>query len=337
MMIGYLEFFWALAICVVGVGLALVYSRRAGLIDVPNQRSSHIVPTPRGGGIALVGSVMAVACYDLAQAGSAPPVALPYLGAVLVLLTVVGLLDDHRSMPVKLRLPVHFACGVACAFLVNDIAPFPGATNIVWLGWWVFWSVASINIVNFMDGIDGLVASQGVVYGLFLFALVPSEFFASRFGLILAGACVGFLAWNWAPARMFMGDVGSGPLGLFLVIGGALALESAPGVLVFLPLFPLFFDALATLVLRLRAGERITQAHRSHLYQRVANSGVAHPLVSTSYALAATIGAIVALSIRKGPPIRIGLSIAAYCTAVVTVWALADARFPRSSPRPSLK
>ena len=337
MMVGLWEFFWAFALCVLGVGLALAYSRWAGLVDVPNQRSSHRAPTPRGGGIALVGSVVAVACYELARVGSPPRHALAALGAALILLTAVGWLDDHRSMPVTVRLPLHLTCGVAVALLVNELVPLPGVINIVWLAWWVVWSVASINIVNFMDGIDGMVASQGFVYGLYLFALVPSAFFGSRFGLILAGACLGFLAWNWAPARMFMGDVGSGPLGLFLVIGGALALTGASGVLVFLPLFPLFFDALATLVLRFRAGEQITQAHRSHLYQRVANSGVGHALVSIGYAMAAAIGAIVALSTREAPPIRVGLSIAAYCTAVITVWTVAHARFPRGSPGRSLE
>src|SRR5205823_4265605 len=123
-----------------------------------------------------------------------------------------------------MRLPSHLVCGCAVAVLVNAIAPMPGIINIAWLAWWIFWSTASINIVNFMDGIDGMVASQGGVYGLFLFALVHSDLPGSRFGLILAGACLGFLMWNWAPAKIFMGDVGSGPLGLLLVIGGALAL-----------------------------------------------------------------------------------------------------------------
>jgi UDP-N-acetylmuramyl pentapeptide phosphotransferase/UDP-N-acetylglucosamine-1-phosphate transferase len=255
------------------------------------------------------------------------------LGGALVLLTVVGWLDDHRSMSIIRRLPFHVLCSVAVASLVNEVAPIPGPANILWLAWWILWSVASINIVNFMDGIDGMVASQGVVYGLFLFALIPAALPASRFGLILAGACLGFLIWNWAPAKMFMGDVGSGPLGLLLVIGGAFAInDGASSFLVFLPLFPLFFDALATIILRYRVGESILEPHRAHLYQRVANSGVGHAMVSTSYALAAAIGAIIAFSVKDAPSILVDLSIAAYCIAVVGAWLAVNAKFRHRSP-----
>src|SRR5205823_5721319 len=156
---------------------------------------------------------------------------------------VVGWLDDHswlddrRRMSIAVRLPLHLLCGLAVAFLVNQAAPMPGILNLAWLAWWIFWTAASINIVNFMDGIDGMVASQGVVYGIFLYGLAPTHL-PGRFGLVLASACLGFLVWNWAPSKIFMGDVGSGPLGLLFIIGGTLALEDAPSVLVFLPLFP---------------------------------------------------------------------------------------------------
>jgi UDP-N-acetylmuramyl pentapeptide phosphotransferase/UDP-N-acetylglucosamine-1-phosphate transferase len=331
------ELLWAIALCLVGGGIALAYSRWAGLVDIPNYRSSHSVPTPRGGGIALVASVLAVAGYELFQRQPPHHLAFESLGFVLILLTVVGWFDDHRSISVGLRLPLHLACGVGVAGLVNAVAPLPGPMNIAWLAWWVVWSVASINIVNFMDGIDGMVASQGTVYGLFLFALIPGSLFGSRYGLILAGSCLGFLVWNWAPARMFMGDVGSGPLGLLLVIGGALALEGASAVLVFLPLFPLFFDALATLVIRIRAGERVTQAHRSHLYQRAANSGLGHATVSTSYALAAGVGGVIALLAKADSPVRVGFAVVVYCGIVVGMWLVAHARFPRAPASPALE
>lgn len=327
MMAGYWQFAWAFALCVVGVGLALVYSRWAGVVDVPNQRSSHTQPTPRGGGIALVVSVMVVSSFALIPADTESRLTFAVLGAALILLTVVGWVDDHRSMPIIRRLPFHLVCGLAMAFAVNEFAPLPGPVNVLWLAWWVFWTAASINIVNFMDGIDGMVAAQGFIYGLFLFALVPATQMGAQFGLVLAGACLGFLIWNWAPARMFMGDVGSGPLGLLLVIGGALALHAgAPAALVFVPLFPLFFDALATIVLRHRAGESILTPHRVHLYQRVANSGVGHARVSTSYAVAAAIGALVALSVKDAAPARVALAIAIYCAAVVAVWLVVHGR-----------
>jgi UDP-N-acetylmuramyl pentapeptide phosphotransferase/UDP-N-acetylglucosamine-1-phosphate transferase len=191
----------------------------------------------------------------------------------------------------------------------------------------MFWTAASINIVNFMDGIDGMVACQGIVYGIFLYALLPPDIFGSRFGLLLAAACFGFLLWNWAPAKMFMGDVGSGPLGLFFVIGGALALAGARTALVFLPLFPLYLDALVTLIRRFHRHEKLTDAHRSHLYQRMANGGLGHALVTSAYAFAATAGALVALSVRGVSTAQMALAVILYCIAVTLAWKLADSKF----------
>jgi UDP-N-acetylmuramyl pentapeptide phosphotransferase/UDP-N-acetylglucosamine-1-phosphate transferase len=242
-------------------------------------------------------------------------------------------MDDRGSIRVGLRLGVHLACGLAVAFLVNEIAPLPGVLNIAWLAWWVFWTVASINIVNFTDGLDGMIASQGIVYGIFLFALLSGSTLGGSFGLILAAACLGFLMWNWSPAKMFMGDVGSGPLGLFFVIGGALALEGAPAALVFLPLFPLFLDALLTVLIRFRRGEKLTNAHRSHLYQRLANGGYGHARVATIYALTASIGAVVALSLKDASPWRTTAAILLYVFLVLIGWKLLHDRFLESPIR----
>lgn len=317
----------AFAISVTGVGLALAYARHAGLIDVPNQRSSHSVPTPRGGGIAIVSSVLAVGAYDVARSDERSwPVLLVLLGAVAAL-SFVGWMDDRGSIRVGLRLGVHLVCAFAVALLVNEISTLPGVLNIVWLAWWIFWTVASINIVNFMDGVDGMIASQGVVYGIFLFALLPGSWLGGRFGLILSAACLGFLIWNWSPAKIFMGDVGSGPLGLFIVIGGALALQSAPAALVFLPLFPLFLDALLTVLIRFRRGERLTDAHRSHLYQRLANGGYGHARVTSIYALAASVGAVVALSVKNASTSRTTAAIFVYVLLVLVGWKLLHERF----------
>jgi UDP-N-acetylmuramyl pentapeptide phosphotransferase/UDP-N-acetylglucosamine-1-phosphate transferase len=321
----------ALLLSAAGVGLTLLYARRTGLLDVPNERSSHTRPTPRGGGIGLVVSVLVVTAAGLVQPGWDDRCLFAFLAGTLVLLALVGWLDDRGSLPIAVRLPAQIACGIAVAFLVNEIAPVPTPLSYLWLAWWVFWSVASINIVNFMDGIDGMVASQGIVYGLFLFGLVPSGMIGSRFGLILAAACSGLLLWNWAPARIFMGDVGSGPLGLFFVVGGALALEGSRTALVFVPLFPLFFDALITLILRARRGEQLTDPHRSHLYQRLANNGRGHALVTSIYALAAAIGAVIALLVRDASNTRMALAISVYIVAIVCGWKFIDSRVARSA------
>lgn len=312
--------FGALLLSVIGVGLMLLYARRNGLFDIPNHRSSHSVPTPRGGGIALVGAVVAMVTLELVRIGvrswSVPLV----LAGAIIALTLIGWMDDNGPMRVPTRLTVHLLCGIALAILVNEIAPLPGVMNIAWLAWWVFWTVASINVVNFMDGIDGLIGSQGTIYGLFLFALLPRAALGSHFGLILAAACLGFLIWNWAPAKMFMGDVGSGPLGFFFVIGGALALEGAPAALVFIPIFPLFLDALLTLLIRFQRGEDLTDPHRAHLYQRLANGGYGHALVSSIYAVAAAIGALVALSVKDLSAPQMTGAISVYTVLVLLGW-----------------
>jgi Fuc2NAc and GlcNAc transferase len=329
-------FLLSFVLSVLGTGVSLLYSKRLSLIDIPNHRSSHTTPTPRGGGIAIVGSVLFVGAYALSRFETylRPPLLL--LATSLLGLTLVGWIDDHRSVSVGIRLLVHLICGAAVAILVNMISPMAGLFNIAWLTLWLVWTVGSINIVNFMDGIDGMIALQGIVFGAFIFALLPRDSAGSPFGLILAGACTGFLLWNWEPAKLFMGDVGSGPLGLLFVIGGALALSHARPVVVFLPLFPLFFDALLTLVRRFRRGEKLTDAHRSHLYQRIVNAGVRHSQVSFSYAVAAAVGAVVAVGANHVSPQHATIAIVCYLLAVLLVWTVADKRLAVNARRASV-
>jgi Fuc2NAc and GlcNAc transferase len=319
--------FGAFTLSVIGGGLALLYARRAGLFDIPNHRSSHSVPTPRGGGIALVLSVLLVTAYELTRNETRSRWQFVLLLTVTLALVWVGWLDDRRSTRVGLRLCVHIACGLAVALLLADTAPLPGLLNLGWLAWWVFWTVASINIVNFMDGIDGLVASQGVVYGAYLYFLLSEVTVGRAFGLILAAACLGFLVWNWSPAKMFMGDVGSGPLGLYFVIGGMLAVGHARISLIFLPLFPLFLDALVTIFIRFRRGEKLTDPHRAHLYQRLANGGYGHARVSLIYAVAATSGGVIALSVRNAPVTYVKGAVMIYLAFVVLGWKVLHHNF----------
>lgn len=313
-----------------GAGIVLRYSHRAGLVDVPNHRSSHAIPVPRGGGVAVVLAIIFAVGYEVRGRGWPPHGHMAILGAAVALLTAVGWLDDRGHMPVRLRFLLHVACGLAVALLVDGMRPQTGMFHVAWLAWWLFWTTASINIVNFMDGIDGMIASQGIVYGIFLFVLLQPQRAGAQFGLVLAAACGGFLLWNWAPAKIFLGDVGSGPLGLLFVAGGALALEGAHAVLVFLPLFPLFLDALVTLLRRIRRGEQLTEPHRTHLYQRVANGGLGHAPVSITYAGAAAVGALSAVLVKDAPPLWIGVTITGYVIAVLVAWRWVDRRFPLS-------
>jgi Fuc2NAc and GlcNAc transferase len=325
---GFWESLFGFFVSATGTGITLFYARRAGLVDLPNHRSSHSIPTPHGGGIALVASVTGVTIYEGVLPGHQLQPAYAFLFISVLALTIVGWLDDTRPVSIRTRLAIHLMCGLSVALLINEIAPTAGVVNLVWCVWWLFWTVASINIVNFMDGIDGMVASQGIVYGVFLFVLSGSSHPGGHFGLILAAACLGFILWNWAPAKMFMGDVGSGPLGLFFVIGGALALKAAPAAVVFLPLFPLYWDALLTLILRFRRGERLSDAHRSHLYQRLARAGYGHRRVTYGYTLAAGMGAIAAFLVRDKSSSLRAATICVYVGTIVIIWKLADERAP---------
>jgi UDP-N-acetylmuramyl pentapeptide phosphotransferase/UDP-N-acetylglucosamine-1-phosphate transferase len=155
--------------------------------------------------------------------------------------------------------------------------------------------VSSINLVNFMDGINGLVASQVAVFAisiaLFPQAGSPVVFYA----IALAGACIGFLPWNFPRARIFLGDVGSGGLGYLVPLLALLVMRELGVDIVraHLPLLPLYGDATWTILRRWRNGERLTTAHRSHLYQRLANGGLGHTVVTTIYTLVAIGGALV--------------------------------------------
>lgn len=257
---------------------------RAGVLDVPNQRSSHTRPTPRGGGAGLVAATLLVWLVWDRDARIEYAVLLAVVGVVAV--AAIGWLDDRRGgLRPRTRMAVHVVSGILILPLASQasVTPLPAA---IALGWWAFWVVASVNVVNFIDGIDGLIGSQSMLFGVHLAANAQGS--ARLLGLVLAGASAGFLFFNWAPAKIFLGDVGSGALGVLFVLGGALAIRSGSLTLVsvFLPLAPIFLDAAITLAARAARGERLSEAHRSHLYQRLANGGMGHARVTSLYAVA---------------------------------------------------
>ena len=257
--------------------------RRREVLDHPNERSSHIVPVPRGGGIAVVGSVL-LTWVALAEAGRVSP-SIIMISLAAGLLAVVSWIDDLRGLSPAMRLPVQ---GVAVAI---GILALPETHNLLqsWLDPAVYFLLAgllwiwSVNLFNFMDGIDGLASSEAVAIGggLLLFASIGDGGDAETALLAagITGAAVGFLVWNWAPARIILGDVGSTPLGYllgFLLL--ALAVRGHWKIALILPLYFLA-DATITLARRMLRGERIWQAHREHYYQRAVRSGLGHAAV----------------------------------------------------------
>lgn len=271
---------WGLLALVACVSLALTGLLRRlalarGLIDIPNARSSHSQPTPRGGGLAIVvtflGAVLALALQGVVDGRLGW--ALAAAGGV----AAVGFLDDRGSVPVRWRLGAHFAVALWALYWLGGLPPLTVLGAPIDLGWIghvlaAIYLVWLLNLYNFMDGIDGIAGVEAVAVGLgagLLYLLVPGVERLVLLPAVLAMASLGFLYWNFPPARIFMGDVGSGFIGLVFGILSLHAAASAPRLLwAWLILLGVFIvDATWTLISRLLCGEKVYEAHSSHAYQ----------------------------------------------------------------------
>ena len=275
-------FIGALVCSAVLTGLVRRSALAKGRLDIPNARSSHTTPTPRGGGLAIVVTAMlggAALWWLGAFTGAAVAGAL--IGGALV--AGVGYLDDVRGMRALTRFCVHMAAAVLATawLLANPGAPFftaiPQWLSVIVLAIAIGWG---INLFNFMDGIDGIAASQSAFMagaGALLAAGGATSGW-SDLAVVTAGASVGFLLWNWPPAKIFMGDVGSGFLGFWLVIL-AIDLHATGALPVWTSLIlgsAFVADASITLLRRVLRGERWYEAHRSHAYQILARRWQSH-------------------------------------------------------------
>lgn len=282
---------WALALAGVLTALLTPLLRawllQRGLVDQPGARRSHVQPTPRGGGAAMVGA-MAMVLLGLGGVDALATV------GVLLALAAIGWLDDIRDLPVRWRLAGHFVIALGMLWLAGPVAEVAiGSTvlasPLLWSALAVVAVVWLINLHNFMDGSDGLAAVQALWAGLMLGLLVFDEQapVTGLAGLALAGAGLGFLAWNRPPARIFMGDVGSvsigGLVGLLALSGAASGRVSIWLSLIICSLFVV--DATATLLRRAASGARWYTPHREHAYQRLIGLGWSHGRVLALYAL----------------------------------------------------
>jgi len=288
-MIGYLAAIWGCAFVATllltrGV---LRYAVAQALLDLPNERSLHSRPTPRGGGLAIVLVVLGGFAM-LAAAGvidQATGVALVGGGS---LVAAVGWMDDRKGVSTRLRLTFHLLAAIWSVIWLHGMPSLAIGATSVYLG--VAGAVIAIlaivwttNFYNFMDGIDGLAAGEAASVGLGAAGLLtPRSPALAAATAIVAGAAAGFLPWNWERARIFMGDVGSGFLG-FTFATLALASENAGTMpsLVWLLLMAVFFaDATITLFRRILRREPWYAAHRSHAYQRAVHAGWSHGRVT---------------------------------------------------------
>jgi len=271
--------FWLLPVVLVLslllTGALRKYALARSLLDVPNARSSHQLPTPRGGGVAIVLSFLAVILL-LGFAGYAPWSALIALLGAGISVAVIGFLDDHGHIAARWRLLGHFSAAAWALYWLGGLPAISIFGFIIDLGWVgsilaAFYLVWMLNLYNFMDGIDGLASVEAICVCLTI-ALI---YYLTGFGqlawlpLILAMAVVGFLYWNFPFARIFMGDAGSGFLGITLGVLSIQAAWQAPQLLwSWLVLLGVFIvDATFTLIRRLLRGDKVYEAHRSHGYQ----------------------------------------------------------------------
>ncbi|WP_448140954.1 MraY family glycosyltransferase [Stenotrophomonas sepilia] len=253
------------------------YALRQQLMDQPGERRSHSVATPRGGGIAIVISLLVTAAVAIwAWPESTPAVLVASLGLVLV--AGIGWWDDHRPLPAMRRLLVHF---IAATLLAGLVKVNGGSWLLAALV--LLFTASLINIWNFMDGINGIAASQAVVAMLGLAPVLPWPY--SLAAVALGLACLGFLPFNFPRARIFMGDVGSGALGY--AVAAVLALASVRTdinwILLLVPVSPFLVDAGFTLLARIISGQRWMEPHTQHVYQRAVQAGASHPQVTGMY------------------------------------------------------
>jgi UDP-N-acetylmuramyl pentapeptide phosphotransferase/UDP-N-acetylglucosamine-1-phosphate transferase len=295
-------YFAVFAISYLGVRLFRRWSIKRELLDIPNDRSSHNVPTPRGGGIIIcLVSVLAFFVYSVISGES-------YLWAYFAgafIVSAISLLDDFKTISPLTRILFHALAAWLAVWMFGGfevlLVPFYG---IVLIGAWgsliaFFWVVWLINAYNFMDGIDGIAATQSITAGIgwslaaWLLGIENVVFY----GGILAFSSFGFLLLNWQPAKIFMGDVGSAFLGYsfavlpLLAIKGAVAPETdalLPWIGIVLVWF-FVFDSVFTLLKRLFRGEIVWQPHREHIYQKLVIAKMSHSKVTCIYGLASAV------------------------------------------------
>lgn len=315
---------------------------RLGIMDMPNARSSHARPTPKGGGLGVVVATLAglVVQYNVATIARIEDT---YFVAVLVgaaTIAAVSLADDVLDFSFRWKLAAQvFAALVPMPFgLVLDSVslPFIGAVPLGPLAWPVtlVWIVFLTNAMNFIDGLDGMCAGIAAVAALFLAAIAIANggAFVYVAALALAAGCAGFLPFNVPRARIFLGDVGSQFIGyLFAVLGIAAAQFDTARVSMFivpLLLAAPILDVAFTLTRRALNGERLAEPHRGHLYQVLARSGVAPLRVSALYWVMTAIAGVAGFRfLALSPPAKLGVAVvAAALFCLYAAWVAARAR-----------
>ncbi|HQZ83429.1 MAG TPA: glycosyltransferase family 4 protein [Pyrinomonadaceae bacterium] len=286
----------AAAVSAAGVFFVRRWTLGKGMLDIPNERSSHSEPTPRGGGIVI--AVVSLTAYVLYSTLSHSAISFGFLaGAILIV--AVSWIDDVRDLPPFVRIAAHTT---AAALLLIDRGSYPlffGAQQtelsttlefivsllfIVWL----------VNAYNFMDGIDGIAGVQALAAsaGWCFLGVISGEPAIAVLACVIFASALGFLLFNWHPAKIFMGDAGSAFLGFTFAGIGLLSMPDSGIRNIGLPVacllvWPFLFDSFYTLTKRLLRREKIWHAHRGHIYQKLVRRGYSHAAASTCYGILA--------------------------------------------------
>jgi UDP-GlcNAc:undecaprenyl-phosphate GlcNAc-1-phosphate transferase len=306
---------FAFAIFAFSVALTYVMMRFVRLFDVPNERSSHSRPVPKSGGVGIVVTFVAACMFVYIVAGTARIDDRFFWAFLLCALAlgVVSLIDDITQSSFMAKIFIQIVC--VCAMLALGVTlkslslPVVGEVS---LGPWGYaltflWIVGLTNAYNFMDGLDGLAGGVAVIAACFMCAIAwnQNSFFVYITSYALIASVAGFLVFNFPPARIFMGDVGSAFLGFVFatlaIIGASFDYGRLSFYVVPLLFFHFIFDTLFTFSRRLYRGEKVLMAHRSHLYQLLNRMGHSHRAVSLYHyamTMAQGIGALVLVNLQ---------------------------------------
>ncbi len=269
-----------------------IYALKNNVIDIPNQRSSHSIPTPRGGGVAIVISFL-VGIIFFCLTGMVPVSQMLSLFIAGAITAVVGFLDDHGHIAARWRLLMHFLAAAAGLYFLGRfpvIDLFGYQFSAGWLGmlFGLVYLAWMLNLYNFMDGINGLASMEAIAFALMSVVVVvfgaPNALAVSQITLLLLLACaaLGFIFWNFPSAKIFMGDAGSGFLGITIgLLVLHVALLDGKLFLAEICLLGVFIvDATITLLRRLIGGKKVYEAHASHTYQILARKYESHKPVT---------------------------------------------------------
>ncbi len=316
-------------------GLIRRHALRNAILDKPNERSLHTNPTPRGGGAAIIVSVVASTIVLHLLGKLSMQTALALSGVVPI--AIIGWRDDKRSVTPGVRFQVHLFSALWALYWIGGMPTLSIGGSILTIGHVVGGLLALVgilwatNLYNFMDGSDGIAGGEALTIGITgaLLLWLAGAYGLSLVSLATAGAALGFLIWNWSPARIFMGDVGSGTLGFWFAV---LALASERSMVVPATLWGLIagvfvLDATLTLVRRAMRREQLHVAHRTHAYQRMITAGWTHARVATVVIVINVVLALLALLAQRTPALDYLIVVAGF-VMLFAIYMVIERRAP---------